>query len=203
MTRRSGRPQHLSLDHPGAVMAWHSSAVSPIPCLDQALSRFQQVDQRGGTLDGPPPGPGAPSASRYKRRRCWRVPPARSPRTVYAVGEDGAEALIATKSMSDLARRRRSEQGSHPEGLGLGSRAFEDMPAARDPVGQQNAHTYSMYRAVAGRHSPATHGALTQRANHSSSPARSAPYTDAYDSRYTCFFCPLGSACKSLCTVVH
>lgn len=119
------------------------------------------------------------------------------------MGEDGAEALIATKSMSDLARRRRSEQGSHPEGLGLGSTAFEDMPAARDPVGQQYTHTYSMYRAAAGRHSPTTHGALSQRANHSSSPARSAPYTDAYDSRYTCFSCPLGSTCKSLCTVVH
>jgi hypothetical protein len=55
MTRRSGRPQHLSLDHSSAVMARYSSSISSPPCLDQALSRFQQVDQRRGTLEGPPP----------------------------------------------------------------------------------------------------------------------------------------------------
>lgn len=62
MTRRSGRPQHLCPGHLGAVMAWYSSSVCSIPCLDQALSRFQQVDQRGGTLEGAPTGLGAPLA---------------------------------------------------------------------------------------------------------------------------------------------
>lgn len=34
-------------------------------------------------------------------------------------------------------------------------------------------------------------------------PCPSTPYTDAYDSRTTCFFYPLGRTCESLHAVVH
>ncbi|KAI7788970.1 hypothetical protein LA080_005072 [Diaporthe eres] len=73
----------------GAVMAWYSSSICSIPCLDQALSRFQQVDQRGGTLEGPPP------ASVLH----WRTYAESKYRSEASVDEDGPEALITTKSM--------------------------------------------------------------------------------------------------------
>lgn len=69
-------------------MAWYSWSVCSIPCLDQALSRFQQVDQRGGTLEAPPPASvlhcQAHAVSKYRSE---------------VSDEDGPEALIATKSM--------------------------------------------------------------------------------------------------------
>lgn len=128
MTRRSGRPQHLSPGHLSAVMAWYSSSVCSIPCLDQALSRFQPVDQRGGTLEEPPTGLGAPLAY----YACGQVPQQSSPRTR---GRGQGRSFDRNQVLSDLAQRRRSEQGRHPESRGLGSATLEDMPASRDPMG--------------------------------------------------------------------
>lgn len=91
MTRRSGRPQHLSLGRSSAVMGMVLPVRLLHPLPGPSLVEVSTGGSTGRDLGGAPTGLGAPFASSH----CWQVPQQSRPRIV---DEDGAEALIATKS---------------------------------------------------------------------------------------------------------